>query len=500
VLSNGFSGKLLPAHLKPESDELLSSWLARLAIANGLEFSTFVSLVWPNKSKREFVCIDVDGKPSESVINTLAEKTATTKRRVSAATLSEYTGRLFEEYNAYGNTSWILPISIRSRIKRNFGLQFCPICLLEDNVPYFRRSWRLAFVVLCPKHGIQLLDRCPECGGAINFHRYGISDIQEFGLGCMILCYLCRIKLPDIRAIHSQRSVEPNEIKFQEYLITALCQGWIEIPTSGPTYALLYFKALHKLMSILSTGERSQDIRQSISLHFGIRTFTPHLLGKTIRFERFDVTERRALIGLAKQMLVDWPNGFIEFCIKNRIWRKALWEKGNSQVIPFWYWKVLHENLDRSRRGMTDEEFINLLNHIRKSGRTPKTAEVLKYVGYISPSQRKIMQREGLSRGKHDKTVRATCPRCHKTEGQSKCGLDRRYGVRQRFFCRSCQRSYVTFPITHGYPESLRRQAARLYHSCGNYRYVGRTLSVSPQAVMSWVKIYRDVEAILDDN
>ncbi len=42
-----FTRTLWPVHLKPQEDELLSSWLARLALAHGQTVATFTSQVWP---------------------------------------------------------------------------------------------------------------------------------------------------------------------------------------------------------------------------------------------------------------------------------------------------------------------------------------------------------------------------------------------------------------------------------------------------------------------
>jgi hypothetical protein len=46
-------------------------------------------------------------------------------------------------------------------------LQFCPLCLAEDETPYFRRRWRRASVMTCRRHGRALLDRCPSCGDGL---------------------------------------------------------------------------------------------------------------------------------------------------------------------------------------------------------------------------------------------------------------------------------------------------------------------------------------------
>jgi TniQ protein len=44
------SGKLWPVHLKRHEDELLSSWLARLALAHGLRLKSLAWLVCPGGS------------------------------------------------------------------------------------------------------------------------------------------------------------------------------------------------------------------------------------------------------------------------------------------------------------------------------------------------------------------------------------------------------------------------------------------------------------------
>ncbi len=40
-----FTGTLWPVHLKPQEDELLSSWLTRLALAHGQTVASFTSRV-----------------------------------------------------------------------------------------------------------------------------------------------------------------------------------------------------------------------------------------------------------------------------------------------------------------------------------------------------------------------------------------------------------------------------------------------------------------------
>jgi hypothetical protein len=68
------SRMLWPVHLKPQEDELLSSWLARLALAHGLRLKSFGWRVWPGQSVTQR---DIDFWKDHAILETLAEKTHT---------------------------------------------------------------------------------------------------------------------------------------------------------------------------------------------------------------------------------------------------------------------------------------------------------------------------------------------------------------------------------------------------------------------------------------
>ena len=80
------------------------------------------------------------------------------------------------------------------------------------------------------------------------------------------------------------------------------------------------------------------------------------------------------------------------------------------------------------------------------------------------------------------------CPYCQTTTRQIKAGLNRTGS--QRFLCRHCQRHYTPEPNLNGYPESVRKQAVRLYLEGINMRRIGRILSVNHQSVANWVNAY----------
>src|ERR1044071_9643300 len=163
------SGKLLPIHFKPQPDELLTSWLVRLAASHGVKPYNFWNAIFGRKDFwRKY---RVDHLEDYGLLITIAENTGASFDRVISTTLSAYSGYLYETSPTHGFSTWILPLGrIRTLEQNLYGLQFCPLCLAEDKEPFFRRRWRLSFVVFCERHKVILLDRCAQCNKPVNFY------------------------------------------------------------------------------------------------------------------------------------------------------------------------------------------------------------------------------------------------------------------------------------------------------------------------------------------
>jgi transposase-like protein len=83
-----------------------------------------------------------------------------------------------------------------------------------------------------------------------------------------------------------------------------------------------------------------------------------------------------------------------------------------------------------------------------------------------------------------------TCPHCHSHERQVRAGKNR--SGSQRWKCQRCGRKYTPEPNEHGYPETLRLQAVRLYADGTNYRRIARQLKVDHKSVIHWVNAYTE--------
>lgn len=369
------SGRLWPAHLKPKPDELLSSWLVRLIMSHGLKLHTFCSLIWPRK---QIWTRDIDKCADERMLSLLAQKTGTPFEKVFETTLAAYQGTIYEKHNPFGNTRWIMPLGIYHRTRRQFGLQFCPICLAQDCTPYYRRRWRLAFITCCEQHRITLMDQCPSCGEPINFHRSEMGDRKKQTPISMVHCHACQFDLRDAVDLVSPAR-DPEEINFQKRLLQAVRDGWIEVNGYGPVYSHLYFIVLHQFLRLFGLGRKSAALQKAARRSFDCETLTIDSVQEIRDIEHFRVYERRKLLSIARCLLEDWPDRFISFCESNRIWSAILLR--DMDYVPFWYWSVVHDYLYRISYYSSEQEICSVVKYIIKTGGIPYKKAVSKILG-----------------------------------------------------------------------------------------------------------------------
>ncbi|OOO27843.1 hypothetical protein BS627_03815 [Agrobacterium salinitolerans] len=138
-----------PITVTPQRDELLSSWLHRLAYANGVPgraFARVLGLTPGMWSAR------LDLNLSITLADQLHEYADIASDQLAAMTLPDGIPRQL-----------FLPLHKIHQRSGSTWLQFCPRCLATDEHPYFRREWRLATRLTCEKHKSRLRDRCTAC-------------------------------------------------------------------------------------------------------------------------------------------------------------------------------------------------------------------------------------------------------------------------------------------------------------------------------------------------
>ncbi len=189
----GLTSPLWPIHFKPLPDELLSSWLVRLAHSHGLKVQTFCNLVFGNRL--QVWNRDIDRLAPEWLITELSDRTGATIEQVMDTTLQSYQGVIYHRHRVSGTLSWIQSLKLYHRKFEGFGLQFCPECLASGEEPYFRKSWRVAFNTICTTHNCMLHDRCPDCGYGVAFHRNDMRYAQYVTTVSLKECHRCGFDL-----------------------------------------------------------------------------------------------------------------------------------------------------------------------------------------------------------------------------------------------------------------------------------------------------------------
>lgn len=200
-------GDRWPAAPSPQPNELLSSWLHRLAIANGVAPRSFAGVLglggamWSPR---------LDVRLPHELAAWLGVRTGVPPEAISAMAMTE--GAL---------APLLLPLRETACRSRSTWTQFCASCLAEDRAPYFRRSWRFASRISCFRHGCGLRDRCPACRG-------GIAPFAQMELIPHYVCARCGFDLRGAARI----SVEAAARRL-ERSIDDICKA--EIAKRSPT-------------------------------------------------------------------------------------------------------------------------------------------------------------------------------------------------------------------------------------------------------------------------
>ncbi len=326
----GLSGKYLPFHPAPMAEELFSSWLYRVAKGNHPKLHTFCHLNWP---KRQIWTRDIDQCADKDLVRDLAELTGTLPSDAQKTLLSSFQGSLFEKHQPNGRTLGILPLGVFHRLRKRYGQQYCPRCLANDRVPYFRKSWRLTHVTSCLEHGIRLVDRCDDCGAPIIFFR-----------GDMLVCHNCGF---DLRC--ASRFIAGTQVKwFEARNRLALQRGYTWLGSNKIEVSIAYFDIIRQLLRILSFGARSQGLRETVAKRFGGDPSPIKEDEKTTarKFEHLSTHSRYRITELLSPLVQHWPEAFIDTCQASRNFSSQLLK--DMPFVRYHLWMIAKNELSGS--------------------------------------------------------------------------------------------------------------------------------------------------------
>lgn len=311
----------------PLPDELLSSWILRTAHGLLMKPYDFCHTYW--RSRPPVLTRDIDRMAPESILVGMAEGSRVPIDRVRQTTLRAYDGFLFNGLNEQGFAPWIMPVGVRHRARMAFGLQYCPVCLDEDAVPYFRRRWRIATSSVCVQHGVLLADRCPECGESIAPHRS--RQISR--------CWKCLCALNGAKT----RTARPDVVKLQATFELALKLGWASLGESVVHYSPQYFLLVRQLLLLIARGPRRDRFEAAIAGHKWANRMSGGPFEQARGVEYLTPSARHDHFERVAFLLWAWPEIFVETAQTAGLWRS--WALKDMDEVPWNYHRVVRDFL-----------------------------------------------------------------------------------------------------------------------------------------------------------
>lgn len=314
--------RVLAAYCWPMPDELLSSWLSRMAYDHGMSTKDFCEAIMPVRKDK----YDIDRYLPEDCINALASYTNCNAELIRSTTVNHYALKAFGK-RENGIMEWLM--SGYSRGGRNSfssRLMYCPSCLNEK--PYFRKKWRLAASFVCVDCGCYLVVSCPHCQQGNSFvdkdcenHLY--SDIKQY----MTICHHCGEDVTDCK-----REQAPDNIVSAQRAI-------YQVIEKGPENQVMlssesYFKAVYGLCRYLLIARYdTMSSRAFITAAYngaGIIKRRVVLKYDCFYLDKLSAIKRAALLSVSTWLLEEWPNRFMELCRKSNVTFKEMMDRFNK--------------------------------------------------------------------------------------------------------------------------------------------------------------------------
>lgn len=167
----------VPSHRLMESP---ASWLTRVALS---QFTT-------TKELRSLCKLGITNDPDMWCVTRPFEDVA--------ATLGAEKGSFTLVNRVLNHLHQIDPSGSRFLLgpQRAPRYRFCPVCLLEDEVKYFRIEWRFLCWLWCPLHMCRLLEACPACAKPVQLPADLVSaGPKGWGVATLDRCRSCESDL-----------------------------------------------------------------------------------------------------------------------------------------------------------------------------------------------------------------------------------------------------------------------------------------------------------------
>ena len=284
--------------------------------------------------RNSFWARDKDRCASEELLSEVARRTVTPVDKVRASTVADLAEKIAGHHQPNGNSPWVLPIGVWHRKRKQFGTQYCPLCLKLDQKPYVRRSWRMAFYTECEQHHVLLENHCPQCLAPFCVHRsemghYYIKD----GLP-VSRCFNCCFDLTSVIPRRMEWPTWQHSIAVRSLLLQrGLPEVWAgdrHFPNTPE-----FFAVVRRLIAMMSSTRSVGDLYDYVARNIWPEGF-PVLSNRGQKYEVRDVEGRHILFGMAVWLMLEWPTR-LEAAIDRLSLTRTDLSRDSKGELPYWF-------------------------------------------------------------------------------------------------------------------------------------------------------------------
>ena len=383
-------GQLWLYRTKPKEDELFSSWIVRLAHGNEVKLHTFSKrivglsqLAWTH---------DLDRNLEPQAVTNLSTGTAVPEHRIQQMSLSAYVGTLWAEYFPVGPLNWIIPSARLGFVRaRHHAMQYCRQCLCEDEEPYFRRRWRLAFNVVCGRHRVWLQDECPHCGAPVEFHTHDYGRRLLTLQSQITVCAYCEKDFRETGPAGDEAAPDVL-LGFQSAMSQALDDGYNPKLPGGENYSFLAFEGIRIIVLMLCSKGPGGLLRYFLDGKIESENYDTAGGAQRGRFEFFRNRVRGKVLEQCHWLVEDWPDRFVQACHEMRVTSSAV--ETHHATIPCWLEQELRSSLFGKFYSPSQEERKSVEQWIERNGGVVSNNAVRRLLGMSHTS--KVKSADGI--------------------------------------------------------------------------------------------------------
>ena len=341
----------------PFEDEILSSWIVRTAYAHKTHPHTFTNQYLSYRPHSYFLT-EGDITLNEKMIE-IIEKKSDYKIDINALMLKTYSGYLQE--NIFDHPNIFLS-----------NIKYCPVCLREDKIPYFRKTWRVVFYNICHKHKCRLYEHCPACKTKLDISKMHNNELPY------TFCHKCGLELKKGRKLPINKKYT-SSFMYQNSILEIINRGYIQL-ADRVVYSFLFLRVFLKLSKLILVDNKHKYIDKhplfKLIEHTKKRKLN-HPICKNINSK-----EQSAFFGLLMYIFDNYPHNLKAFILENGLTHYDMTDE--MRYVPFWYEMIVNEITPRylpHSMTVTKEEVESAECYLRSIGKEVNKVNLSKLLG-----------------------------------------------------------------------------------------------------------------------